>query len=56
MFFRDLGRYFKLEKTLVGVFLNINQVGDINDVLDFGEVFTQEVVIGNRISHMLLLW
>jgi hypothetical protein len=31
--------------------LNIYQVGDINDVLDLGEVFAQEVVIGDRISH-----
>jgi hypothetical protein len=40
-----------LQKTAVGIFLDINQVGDFDYVLYLGKVFTQEVIIGDRISH-----
>ena len=32
-------------------FLNVNQVRDINDILDSGKIFAQQVVVGDRVGH-----
>jgi hypothetical protein len=44
-------RDFGLQETFIGVFLDIDQIGNIDNSLDFGEVFPQKLVIRNRISH-----
>jgi hypothetical protein len=33
------------------MFLDINQVRNINDILDLGKIFAQQMVIGNRVGH-----
>ena len=41
----------------LGLFLDINQIGDIDDFLDLSEVVPQEGIVGNRISpSKSLLW
>ena len=44
-------RQIRLQETLVGILLDINQVRDIDNPLDFLKVFPKKLVIRNRISH-----
>ena len=41
----------RLEETLVGILLDINEVGYVDDPLDLGKMFPQKLVIRDRISH-----
>jgi len=40
-----------LEEASIGMFLDINEVRNINDILDLGKVLAQQMVIGNRVGH-----
>ncbi len=44
-------RQIRLQETLIGILLDINQVRDIDNPLDFLKVFPKKLVIRNRISH-----
>ena len=45
--FSRFDRYVYLEESLVGVLLNIDQVGNIDDFFDLSEVLAQKGVIRN---------
>ena len=44
-------RQLRLKKTLVGIFLDIDQIRNIDNPLNFSEMFPQKLVIRDRISH-----